>query len=323
MSSPNPYEFERSLRLIQRNRTGRHLESDLAEFLRRIGVDGLEGRDGEVARRFVAAAHENATWYVLQRRQESIKRVAYMVLTVALVVLLPIVTWFMPAASAMALDRAGVSQADPTSAAIITAQLTALLSGFFGIHRLVTAWMFRRNSAYAFWKASTELKALIYSIEDGFRLAAENGAPGRVRQVLRGGIQKAEAIVQEERETFFRSLEATAVDLDRLVARSTESAQTLVTRVSQPIIEEIASKQVAAEQHAGELRTAKRRLLEALTKRRLHEERLRRLRARRAYVAGADEAPLEANIEAQAQRLAESELEVVGVKASWKAVSSA
>jgi hypothetical protein len=105
-------------------------------------------------RSYVIAVHRMILYYVTKRKKEEVRYNFYMILTVLLVVAIPILTALLPS----------LLMKDAVPSTVISTQIIALIAGVFGVHRLYSTWMFRRNSAYAFWQASAQLKTLLYSL---------------------------------------------------------------------------------------------------------------------------------------------------------------
>jgi len=184
---------------------------------------------------------------VKRRKREVYWYRSYIGLTVGLVILVPVVSVFIPAVALESVLEAkpgtGVNAPEVPTSVVISAQLTALIAGIYGVHRLFSSWLFRRNSAYAFWKAGAELKKILYTIEERWRGQTVVGDildPNFLRD-LKQGKAAAQEILRAERDTFFSAYEKIAVDLQDVVTRSTTGAAAVVGRIAEPILRTISS----------------------------------------------------------------------------------
>lgn len=243
---------------------------------------------------FVHAIHRNILWYTIKRRWEVLKLVSYMLISAILVLAIPLIvalipmlpeimqtgTRFMPNFIS---EAAKIAQSSPafSSGTVISAQLTAMVTGIYGLHRIISSWIFRRNSAHSFWKAGSDLKTLLYSLEDEWkgRTRVGNVWDPSFFKALEEVERQAWEIVKVERGSFFQSFSKTQVDLQGLITQSMTSATTLVTQLAKPSLKEIDGQNLKKAKVKADLQKSHVGLVSLLTKKRLLEKTLGRTQA--------------------------------------------
>ena len=305
-------------------------KNDELEFARRLGFDIKDPslcslNSCRIINGFVRAVHHNILWYVRSRKRQVIWYRWYMVLTVVLVILVPLAPLFI---SSSVLDTAlesnsgadgGLSEF-PTSI-FVSAQLTALIAGIYGVHRLFSSWLFRRNSAYAFWKASAELKEILYTIEERWE---ENTALGGVLDPnflrdLKQGETAARGILRVERDSFFSAYEKTSVNLQEVVTKSTSGAGTVVGMIADPIFKKVAENVKLKADQRGAINTARGRVVNLLSQRRQLAERIARGKAKSLLITDpARKQPQAEQVKADQRELANVGTQLVQAKAAYE-----
>ena len=283
------YAFERhdtrNLDLLQEPK-----QDDEVEFARRLGFDlkdesQCSPRARRVIGEFVEAVHRNILWYVKRRKREVGWYRCYMGLTAGMVVIVPAVSVLIPA---QALDSvlqpeatvAGTAPDVPTSV-VVSAQLTALIAGIYGIHRLFSTWLFRRNSAHAFWKASAELKEILYGIEGRWRgqTLIDGALDHNFLRDLTQAKAAAQEIVKSERNTFFAAYEKVSADLQGIVTKGTTGAAAVVGKIADPILKKVAEQERRKADQRAAITAARGRIVNLLTQRRQLNEQVARSQA--------------------------------------------
>ena len=252
-------------------------EREAKIFASRIGFDIEDSNichlpDKRLLLEYVAAVHRNILWYVRNHKKQTYWYRAYMVITAILVIVIPGVAVIVP----------WVALKETASSVVVSAQLTALFTGVFGLHRLLSAWLFRRNSAHTFWKAGSDLKALLYTLEERWRKNAVIGDsldPLFVEDLTEGK-KAAREIVKNEREGFFQSFSQTSVDLQDVVSKGITNAEKVVSKIAGPIVQKIATQEQKKSQASADLRKAREEVVSLIAKKRFIEELIKRSKYR-------------------------------------------
>jgi len=280
------YEFEK---LGWQKKLGGETETntELLTFARRLGLDLKIKEDSKethqeiidrnfdehtkiLFQKFVTTVHLNIQYYVERHKFQRNLYWVYMGVTVVLLIVIPCLAYFMPMAALKTARSLNNTDSFPTGA-IISAQLTALLAGIFGIHRVVSSWLFRRNSAHEFWKAGSELKTILYSFEERWLNKTQLGDswdPLFIKGLIEGK-KAAREIVKQERESFFKSFSQIAVDLQDVTEKSIAGAGIVVGKVAEPIIKQIAALEQKKANAIAEVQKARQTLVTSYAKERL------------------------------------------------------
>lgn len=264
-----------------------------------------------VVRAYVIAVHRMILYYVTKRKEEETRYKWYMIGTGLLVVALPIVTAVLPSL-----------MKDVAQNSIISTQIVAVIAGVFGVHRMYSTWMFRRNSAYAFWQASAQLKTLLYSLEQRWAQRALVGSSfdPLFLKALEDGKTAAEEVVTKEQESFFQALGNLKVDLQDIITKAVEGSGGITSKLAEPVIKEIAAREQKTAQIQGEVTKAREELVTLLGKRKLIEELVARLKNRNMAETDADRrSDLQGQIKNAEARLASIDFDLADKKSAYKA----
>lgn len=86
------------------------------------------------------------------------------------------------------------------SPAAVTAQITGVLTGFIGVHRVISTWLDKRQMIGNFHKASAALKENLYNLEGKWKNPAkkdDNTLEDDFVKDLKLGIESARQITKE------------------------------------------------------------------------------------------------------------------------------
>lgn len=91
----------------------------------------------------------NIHWYEKKIVNEKTLRLAYILISLSLLLLVPILVAFIQ-------DRSDS----------VSAQITAIFTGFFALYQGVSKWLESRNVIATYWQTNSNLKSRLYSLED-------------------------------------------------------------------------------------------------------------------------------------------------------------
>lgn len=222
---PPKYGFERP---SDTPRVGRHRDREQAEREREVLLDRLEVdrarhaevlADGELARlltRFCLDVPMVIQWYARRMRRGLVAHYAALGFCVVAAVLLLAVVTVAPLSS-----RAAVAWQSE-----VFARLTIMTVGGFALLRLLARLGDRRARLMAFWKASSDLKDLLYSLEEDWRhrLFDEHGhVHADFAAAVHRTLARARLVVAAEKESFFRLI----AGADELVEQASSAVEAL------------------------------------------------------------------------------------------------
>lgn len=296
------------------------------KFVRNLEIDpaGLSAEDRLLISRFVAVNHDNARWYWKRVGLERRIHVTFVIISIVLLVALPVLLLKLPS---WLISDGGSLKADDLP--VITAQITAALTGFIAIHKALGAWLGQRKVIGRFWRARLKLVDLIYNIEvewmgraaagvDDAADAARSGLAEACRNDLRAGVVAGRQIVREETATYFDQYSVPDVDLSAGLLNAGATAGKLVETFRSP-----------------KLAAADRQLARTTALRTAHEERVAAeetalalrgaLNDARAALAGTDDDDekiyLQANVKALQTKLIAAESTLIEKRARHAAES--
>ena len=218
---------------------------------------------------YVTRVQRNILYYVMKRSKEQKIIYTYILFTIVVAVAMPIFAYRMPYLALKGHESASTL----AYAAVIPAQITAVLTGVFVLHKLVTLWVFRRNSIHACWKASCQLKSILYSFEDEWKDSLEDAPSPAFVRALRKSRLDAEKIVELERDSFFESFGKTSVDLQAMIKSASSDATDVAGKIADPMIKELAERERKQAQQGEDLRKARTDVVKAAVEVQLLEQR--------------------------------------------------
>ncbi len=270
MSDKHPYIFESESRTSTVRRP-EQAEAEMKRFAARLEIPDDTADYAPILTRYVVDIHLNILWYMRRLKRERWWRRLFITGTIILLPAVPLLIWLLSSQS----DDGGWS----------AAELTALITGILAIHKTVAAWLDKRQLFSHFWRASSDLKEMLYAFElDWKGRATDNGALRREFVDAVGmDLTRARQIVREERDHFYQLYSYPSVDVfHKLQETFTQSKQ---------LVDQFQSSGMVQRRARVEAEAARAKQL---------DDAHRRLRAAQANVAG-----LEAQLREQEQALAE------------------
>jgi hypothetical protein len=225
-----PTNMERPLYGFERGgdapRVGRHREREHAEREREVLLDRLEVvgdaravvlADGELARlltRFCLDVPMVIEWYARRIRRGLVLHYAALGFCVVAAVLLLAVVTVAPLSTRMSV----------TWQSEVFARLMIMTAGGFALLRLLARLGDGRARLMAFWRASSDLKDVLYSLEEDWRdrvMVDGRRVHPELAAAVHHALARARLIVAAEKESFFRLL----IGADELVETTAGSAE--------------------------------------------------------------------------------------------------
>ncbi|WP_428265569.1 hypothetical protein [Haliangium sp.] len=187
--------------------------------------------------RYVVHVHLNISWYAERLAREKRWRQLYIACSVLLLLIIPALVWLL----------AHTSSGDSAS---VTAQISALITGVLGIHKAMAGWLDKRQLFGHFWRASAELKELLYSLEEEWkgRAVADGALRREFRDALRADIEKARQILHKERQGFYDLYQYPSFDIFHKLNEAFTQGRGLATSLRPaPLLEREAADKREAE----------------------------------------------------------------------------
>ena len=204
------------------------------KFLKNLRLDEEKLNENAKAllKRYVANVHVNCSWYDRKVRSEKAIQIAYFVVSVALLILIPLIIYFSPSL----LDWIGkqIGSTRYTAYADNTARLTTLLAGFFAVYRAIFAWLNQRKLIGPYWKARSDLLNETYTLETKWGLKEESKKlkekelTKEFNQAIEASLKAARDIVQTEREQFYTNYTFPEVKLGDSLSDASTTAGNLI-----------------------------------------------------------------------------------------------
>jgi hypothetical protein len=166
-------------------------------------------KEGAVAD-FLIDVCKNIQWYSAELKRKLRARRGYFWCNVGLIVAIPIMVYLLPLGAL----RIGTAQqaSGPVSSqiAVVVAQLTAVLTGLFGLQRTFLEWQKQNNRYIQLWEAAANLKTEYYALRTKWHgiVRAENR--DQLLTDMKNATVNARAIVRKEQDDFFKCLSAAA-----------------------------------------------------------------------------------------------------------------
>ena len=187
------------------------------DFLKNLRLDEGKLNDNTKAllKRYVANVHVNCSWYNRKVFTEKGIQIVYFVVSVALLILIPLIIHYSP-------------EADDT------AKLTTLLAGFFAAYRAIVAWLNQRKLIGPYWKARSDLLNETYTLETKWgpkeesKKLKEKELTEEFNQAIEASLKAARDIVQTEREQFYTNYTFPEVKLGESLTQAGTTAGNLI-----------------------------------------------------------------------------------------------
>lgn len=216
--------------------------------------------DIELIDEFITTLFSNADWYNRQVIWEIWKQHIFLVFSIALLFGIPLFVAFVLPNLPTALPE--VFGNNPDSAAIITAQVGAVLTSIIALQRTFSAWFGRRMVVGRRWRARAELIGLIYDFENEYKYefqdisdpredaskSGKDGAeptkknsqppaslPPKMRRDMKAAIKRARETVEIERQEFFDNYALPEIDVGSSIVSAQAIASKIVTAFRAPL----------------------------------------------------------------------------------------
>lgn len=305
------YKFEEMVRK-QTVRTPEDAAHALSTFATRLGVPeapAVREQLLEPLRHYVIEVHLNIDWYV--RRLERERRLQLMFTAFSVVLLVGI-----PPLIAL------LSKIDKDTAST-AAVITAMITGILAIHKTLAAWLDKRQLFGHFWRASAELKEVLYSFEQTWvdKAVQDGVAQPEFLQAVQTDIARARQIVQAERQGFYEIYQSPAFDVFQRLNDALGQGQAMAQQLRLPSLDARAAREQSAAQRKQSAEAARRRKLELEAE---IQGLLRLAEEQQQALPGADAAArarMEQNLEMLHQGVDQARREMVKVDAELAALS--
>lgn len=247
------YDFEAVDSKFITVRDPAELESDINEFIRRLGdptaVAGdseavadmeMEAADWKALSAYVLANHRAVKWYQDKRDLMRSRRTGYAWLTIAVLALTPIAIF--------GLTKWATAGAEG-SPEVWLSQATALVGGLMAAHRAISAWLNKTFAAANFVQAAAALKANIYAFEADWRdkAFATGKLTDECREALDMGIRAARDIVAKQRDDFFAASAPSNVDIASSLIKASKDTTALFGAFQSPALRRALDEEKAAQ----------------------------------------------------------------------------
>lgn len=211
------YAFEAGSRTSFRDK--QRAVQEKTKLTRRLGFSrpppaAVDGRLLELA----VHCHLAIDWYQRRLREEVRARRRYFFLSLTLLAVIPALLYLLvPQAS------------EGHAAAVVTAQLSAVVTGLLAFQRGVSAWLDKRQVVGGYSRAASQLKTILYSFEQTWEGHAEDaGHAAEFVAAIKDAIQRCREVVRVETDSYFQTLSYPSLDLGSLVRTSSLDAGRLL-----------------------------------------------------------------------------------------------
>ena len=165
----------------------------------------------------------------------------------------------------------------------------------------MSTWLAQRKLISPYWSARSKLVNEIYSIESDWRSRPKQNQQGALvdgfRSAIRGGIQEARKIVQEERTDFFTNYTFLDVNLPGLLGTAATNAASTIASFESAAVKKLRERQTQVHDRRSDLHA------QEVKRRKLQEQ--KEDAERRRDVQAPDSAAYTA-LDAEVKKLAES-----------------
>ncbi len=228
-------------------------------FAQRLGVPEVLARQSDELIDYAVDVHMNIAWYVRRLEREKLWRQVFTISSLALLPLIPALIWLLGAAP----GEGGALTVEADSG-ISAAQLTAMLTGVLAIHKTVAAWLDKRQLFGHFWRASADLKEILYSCEQSWKDEAH--ADGALRpeflEALQADLVRVRQILREERQGFYDLYRYPSFDVVHKLTEAFSQSRTLVNDLRSPAQRDRDERALSRKETQAQVVAAKRRLNE-------------------------------------------------------------
>lgn len=247
MAKRPSYRFEDSAR-EESIRSLEQAEETLQVFLARLDIPGNPEDAGGLLRQYIVDVHLNIEWYVRRLHIEKLWQRLFVTGSVLLLPGIPALIW-------------GLSHFSDSTTTWTATQVTAVLTGVLAIHKSVAAWLDKRQLFGHFWRASAELKELLYSFELKWRGKAVAGGALRPElcEALVADLTRARQVVREERQGFYELYKSPSFDVFHKLNEAFTQSQSMTTQLRLPSTQDRAAREQAEAEQKNLAEDASRR----------------------------------------------------------------
>lgn len=204
----------------------------------------------ELLQRYIIEVQLNIEWYAARLQRERRLRRVYVMLSSVLFVVIPLLIWLLSSG----FDPRTAAPQESGAAHSTAAEITAVITGILAVHQALAAWLDKRHMVGHFWRASADLKELLYSFEGTWRAGVyadpgEGAGEGESKgiapaflEALSADIGRARQIVRKEREGFYELYNTPAFDVVQRLSAAFSQAQGLTKQFSAPGLSERAQR---------------------------------------------------------------------------------
>jgi hypothetical protein len=247
------YKFEERTRR-QTVRTPEEANDTLETFAARLGIpENLPDRKAllDLLRPYVVDIHLNIDWYVKRLERERHLQILFTIFSVILLIGIP------PLIALLG----KLYEGDTARTATL---ITAMITGILAIHKTLAAWVDKRQLFGHFWRASAELKEVLYSFEqtwDSKAITSDNTLKPELVQAMQTDLARARHIVREERQGFYEIYQSPAFDVFQRLNDALGQGHSLAQQLRSPTMNERAERELATAQRKQSIEAARRRKL--------------------------------------------------------------
>lgn len=162
--------------------------------------------------------HLAIDWYQARLREEVRARRWYFFLSLSLLAAIPALLYLLaPQAT------------EAHAAAVVTAQISAVVTGLLAFQRGVSAWLDKRQVVGGYSRAASQLKTILYTFEQTWEGQAEDTVRAtEFVAAIKEAIQRCREVVRAETDSYFQTLSYPSLDLGSLVRGSSLDAGRLL-----------------------------------------------------------------------------------------------
>ncbi len=264
---------------------------------------------------YLNTVHRNIFWYLINRKKQEKLYYLYMALTLALAALIPYSCYKI----AFLAKEAGVTSG------VVTAQLTTILTGGVAFHRVITSWLFRRNTALEFWRAGSALKKLHLNLIERWKKDSQPpDDPYLFSTDLTVTAKKARAIINIETEAHFASFSGIEVDLGQVLTSAAATSKILLDDFGGQIIAEMKKAENRQQERQKLARSEQLKLIELRVEIKGLGRQLGKLSVHQEFIADREQLKvMREKVQSIKSRLTDKEVAAARTEARFAALRSA
>jgi hypothetical protein len=276
-------------------------------------LDHLAVEERRLLLNFILNHHKVISRYQELRARETRLRVLFTALSIALLGALPLLIFFVG------------SKADGT-AAQVTSQLTALITGLVAVQKSLSSWLDKRKVLGNFRRAEADVKSNLYAFEDKWTGKAVTSASGAQQRAedrrghalgaeflleARAAIAEARRIVEAEESEYFQAVTYPSIDLMGMLRDTGDSARGLVAAHAPFALDRAAQEREAKAVLESGIEQQDATIVRLEAELQARTELIERRRAAMAAASGVEAGLLKAEIDDQQAKLGRLEGELL------------